>query len=44
MSNACKISIKVPRIEDIELIPKLAKSLFIQGLVKILANWLWVLT
>jgi hypothetical protein len=32
MSNVCKISIKVPRIYDIEFIPKLAKSLFIQGL------------
>jgi hypothetical protein len=32
MSNVCKISIKVPRIEDIEFTPKLAKSLFIQGL------------
>jgi hypothetical protein len=32
MSDMCKISIKVPRIEDIEFIPKLAKSLFIQGL------------
>jgi hypothetical protein len=28
----CKISIKVPRIKDIEFIPKLAKSIFIQGL------------
>jgi hypothetical protein len=28
MSNVCKISIKVTRIEDIEFIPKLAKSLF----------------
>jgi hypothetical protein len=32
MSNLCKISIKVLRIEDIEFINKLAKSLFIQGL------------
>jgi hypothetical protein len=32
ISYVCKISIKVPRIEDIEFIPKLAKSLFIQGL------------
>jgi hypothetical protein len=31
MSNVCKISIKVPRIEDIEFIPKLAKRLFFQG-------------
>jgi hypothetical protein len=29
MSYVCKISIKVPRIEDIEFNPKLAKSLFI---------------
>jgi hypothetical protein len=32
MSNVCKISIKVPKIKDIEFIFKLAKSLFIQGL------------
>jgi hypothetical protein len=32
MRNVCKISIKVSRIEDIEFIPKLAKSLFIQRL------------
>jgi hypothetical protein len=32
MSNVFKISIKVLRIEDIEFIPKLAKSLLIQGL------------
>jgi hypothetical protein len=32
MSNMCKISIKVLRIEDIEFIPKLAKSISIQGL------------
>jgi hypothetical protein len=32
MSYVCKISIKVPRIEDIDFIPKLAKSLFNQGL------------
>jgi hypothetical protein len=29
MNYVCKISIKVPRIKDIEFIPKLAKSLFI---------------
>jgi hypothetical protein len=29
MSNVCNVSIKVPRIEDIEFISKLAKSLFI---------------
>jgi hypothetical protein len=29
MSYLYKISIKVPRIEDIEFIPKLAKSIFI---------------
>jgi hypothetical protein len=33
MSNVCEVSIKVLRIEDIEFIPNLAKSLFIQGLV-----------
>jgi hypothetical protein len=32
MSNVCTISIKVSRIENIEFIPKLAKSIFIQGL------------
>jgi hypothetical protein len=32
MSYVCKISLKVLRIKDIEFIPKLAKSLFIQGL------------
>jgi hypothetical protein len=32
MSYVCRISIKVPRIEYIEFIPKFAKSLFIQGL------------
>jgi hypothetical protein len=32
MSNVCKISIKVPGIEDIKFIPKLAKSLFISEL------------
>jgi hypothetical protein len=32
MCNVCEISIKVLRIEDIEFISKLAKSLFIQGL------------
>jgi hypothetical protein len=34
MSYACKLSIKVSRIENIEFIPKLAKGLFIQGLGK----------
>jgi hypothetical protein len=29
MSNVCNISIKVPRIYDIQFIPKLTKSLFI---------------
>jgi hypothetical protein len=29
MSNVYEISIKVPRIEDIEFIPKLTKNLFI---------------
>jgi hypothetical protein len=28
-SNMCNVSTKVPRIEDIEFISKLAKSLFI---------------
>jgi hypothetical protein len=33
MGYVCKISIKVPRIKNIEFIPKLAKSFFfIQGL------------
>jgi hypothetical protein len=32
MSNVYKISIKVPRIKDIEFITKFAKSLFIQRL------------
>jgi hypothetical protein len=32
MSYVCKILIKVPRIENIEFIPKLAEGLFIQGL------------
>jgi hypothetical protein len=32
MSYVYKISIKVSRIKDIEFIPKLAKSLFIEGL------------
>jgi hypothetical protein len=32
MSYVCKILMKVPRIENIEFIPKLAKSLFIHGL------------
>jgi hypothetical protein len=34
MSDVSKISIKVLRIKNIELIPKFAKGLFIQGLGK----------
>jgi hypothetical protein len=34
MSNVSKISIKVPIIKNIELIPKFAKCLFIQWLGK----------
>jgi hypothetical protein len=34
MSNVCNVLIKVPRIKNIELISKFAKSLFIQGLGK----------
>jgi hypothetical protein len=34
MSNVSKISIKVPRIKNIESIPKFAKGIFIKGLGK----------
>jgi hypothetical protein len=44
MSYVCIVSIKVPRIKNIEFIPKLAKVFSSRGLVKISANWLWVLT